>query len=68
MSEWKQYKIVQQAEFHRTGWLGVWDALVSAMTGKPRYSIASPVTVSFYAKSNTEVRFDAVQLEYKEQI
>ncbi|MBU3577505.1 hypothetical protein [Polynucleobacter sp. UK-Kesae-W10] len=34
----------------RGGWLGVWDAFVSAITRKPRFTIAQPVTLSVWAK------------------
>jgi hypothetical protein len=66
MSEWTPYKIVQQAEFHRAGWAGVWDAIVSAVTGKERYLLAKPVTISFYAKHGADVSFNSVQIELKE--
>jgi hypothetical protein len=67
MSEWKQYTIQQGTmPFRRDGWLGVWDALISAITGKPRLLIEKPVTLSFWAKHNSDVSFTQVQLETKD--
>ena len=65
-SGWKQYSITNQTQMYRDGWTGVWDALVSAITGKARVTIAQPVTVSFWAKSNSEISLAVVQAEYKE--
>ena len=67
MSEWKQYTIEGGTSFFRRGgWLGVWDAIVSAVTGQPRLLIEKPITISFWAKHNSDVSFTQVQAEYKE--
>lgn len=66
MSEWKQYTIQQGTmPFRRDGWLGVWDALVSAVTGRPRLLIEKPVTLTFWAKHSADVSFTQVQMEVK---
>jgi hypothetical protein len=68
MNKWKQYTIQGGTmPFRRDGWLGVWDALVSAITGKPRLLIEKPVTISFWAKHGADVSFNSVQVEIKEQ-
>lgn len=68
MTKWKQYQIKQEMYRHRTGWAGVWDALVSAITGRERHSFPHPVTITFYAKANSQVMFNATQVELEEKI
>lgn len=63
MSEWKQYTIQQTMPMLRTGWIGAWDALVEAITGKHRQVIMQPVTISFWAKASADVSFTQVQAE-----
>jgi hypothetical protein len=65
MSKWKQYTVQQTTLMGRTGWLGAWDALVSAITGKPRHVIMQPITLSFWAKAGADVSFTQVQAEIK---
>ena len=67
MSEWKQYHIQQHMELQRTGWPGVWDALVSAVTRQPRIAVTQPVTISFWAKGSGDVRFNHIQAEIEEK-
>jgi hypothetical protein len=68
LTEWKQYTIQSGTSFfRRDGWLGVWDALVSAVTGKPRLLVEKPVTLSFWAKHNADVSFTQVQMEIKDK-
>lgn len=68
MSEWKQYTIQGGTSFFRRGgWLGVWDALVAAVTRQPRLLIEKPVTISFWAKTNSEVSFTGMQAEFKDK-
>lgn len=50
MSEWKQYTVTQTIDMHRSGWLGAWDALVAAITKRPRFTVAQPVTLSAWVK------------------
>jgi hypothetical protein len=58
--------IEYQLGLQRTGWIGVWDALVSAIKCKPRFALAQPVTISFWAKSSGDIRIHGVQAELKE--
>ena len=64
-SEWKMYSYQQQVEVYRSGWRGVWDALVAAITGKPRLLVVKPITISFWAKHNADVRIANTQVEGK---
>lgn len=67
MSEWKQYSLVQSMPMHRSGWIGAWDALVAAITRKPRASFPTDVTISFYAKASSETSFTGIQAEFKDK-
>jgi len=66
MNKWKQYSFETTACYRRGGWLGVWDAIVSAVTGQPRRLIEGPVTISFWAKSGANVSFNQVQTEWRD--
>jgi hypothetical protein len=35
---------------HRTGWLGVWDALKAAITRDGRWVVSKPVQISFWVQ------------------
>ena len=65
MSEWKQHVVQQTVEGVRTGWPGVWDALVSAVTGKPIRTFARPVTVTFWGKGVADAMIAQAQMEVK---
>lgn len=49
--EWRRVMKLTLVPLHREGWLGVWDALVAAITRRPRFSVASPVTFSVLVKT-----------------
>lgn len=61
--QWKQYTLTQTIDMHRDGWLGAWDALVAAITKRPRFAVAQPVTLSFWAKGEPEFSLTQTQLE-----
>ena len=63
MSVWKQVVLTQTIQAHRTGWLGVWDALVAAVTGDKRVTVNVPVTLSVYAKPSENVSLGLAQVE-----
>ena len=65
MSEWKQHQAIYVIDVYRDGWMGVWDALVAAITRKPRFSVAKPVTLSFWAKGSPN--FDLAQVQMEKQ-
>jgi hypothetical protein len=48
---------------HRAGWLGAWDALVSAMTRKPRFTFAQPVVISWWARHGANVVMNGLAVE-----
>jgi hypothetical protein len=50
MSEWIPHEFTEVIHAHRTGWRGALDALVSAVTGRPRFSVPAKVTIRFYAE------------------
>ena len=50
MTGWRQHTITQTIEMHRDGWPGAWDAFIAALTRKPRFAVATPVTLSIWAK------------------
>lgn len=53
--EWKHHVWQFKITAHRTGWPGVWDALKSAITRKPRRTADHPYTVSAFIKYPTGV-------------
>lgn len=54
---WKQIIETKYVECHRPGWKGVWDALVSAITGNKRLSVLKPVTFSAWVNSDSDIKF-----------
>lgn len=61
--KWEQYTMTQTIDVHRDGWIGVWDALVAVITGRPRFAVARPVTLSFWAKGEPSYSLTQTQLE-----
>lgn len=47
----------------RGGWIGVWDALVAAIKGEPRYEVARPYSMSMYVKAFDPKSPSFIQLE-----
>ena len=60
-NDFKQYAVTQDVDCVRTGWIGVWDAIVSALTRNPRLTISKKMTFSIYA--DKPVRLVAAQAE-----
>lgn len=52
MSNWKHNVMTQTIMANRSGWKGVWDALKAAVTGNDRLTVPTPVTVSFWVKTD----------------
>lgn len=48
MSEWQKLIETRHVNVHRTGWLGVFDALKAAITGDSRLVVNVPITLSLY--------------------
>jgi hypothetical protein len=58
MSEWKQVVKYGEMPMHRTGWLGAWDAILAAITKKPRLTVNEPVTFSVWVKTDQVVNLE----------
>ena len=63
MSDWKAYSVQQEIPCVRPGWAGVWDAVVSAATGKPRAATLESYTFSVWATQPVELRIKNARLE-----
>lgn len=53
---WRQVYASTIVPHYRDGWPGVWDALKSAVTRRPRYSCAKNVTFSVWVKGEQELK------------
>lgn len=51
-NEWRRIGLTKMMPCHRTGWLGVYDALRSAITGEPRLVVTKAITVSMLIKGS----------------
>lgn len=51
-NDWKHVAFNYQIPACRTGWLGVWDSLKSAVRGDPRPLVPHPYYVGFWVKHN----------------
>ncbi len=47
---WERKVLTCTIAAHRIGWLGVWDALVAAITQRPRLSVPTSYEFSVWAK------------------
>lgn len=62
---WAKHSMSQTIQANRTGWCGVWDALVAAITRRPRLTVSQPVTMSVSVKSRPGFMTD-LTLEIKQ--
>lgn len=60
---WEHHVLTTTITVRRGGWLGAWDSLVAAITRKPQFCVAEPVTLSFWAKGDPNFSVAQVQLE-----
>ena len=58
MSEWRKVVQMGEVEMHRTGWRGALDAVVAAITNRPRRTFNEPVTFSVWVKTDQEVKLE----------
>jgi hypothetical protein len=58
MSEWRKVVQTGEVEMHRTGWRGALDAVVAAITNRPRHTVNEPVTFSVWVKTDQEVKLE----------
>ena len=54
--EWRQVVQYGRMPRARTGWIGAWDAVVAAVTGRPRHTVMTDVTMSVWVKGDQEVK------------
>lgn len=47
---WRQVTCCQTIHAHRKGWLGAWDALIAAITRRPRLQVPRNVMFSVWVK------------------
>lgn len=55
MSEWRQVMKHDVALMPRSGWLGAWDAVVAAITGRPVKMVNTDVVFSVWVKTDNDV-------------
>lgn len=53
---WRKVCAQQALPVHRTGWPGAWDALLAALTGRPRLTTPRPFSLSVMVKCEDPVR------------
>lgn len=53
-NDWKRIAHIALVDSVRTGWIGVYDAIKSAITGKPRIIVAVPSRLSMYIKQTDD--------------
>ena len=63
MDMWNKHALTQKVPCVRKGWAGVWDALVAAVTGKPRAYFLEDVTFSVWATGDVKLRIAHAQVE-----
>ena len=55
ITDMKKQTLTQTIHSHRTGWIGVWDALVSAITRKPRAVFPCDYIFTIWADRPVEI-------------
>ena len=66
MSDWTKLSETVYANCHRSGWMGVYDALKAVITGNNRLITTRPVTFSVYVSyKNGAFYLSGTQLETK---
>ena len=60
MTEWKKHTLQYDLPVRRNGWLGVKDALKSAILGQEVFEAIRPVKVIFYAKNAVDVKIGTI--------
>lgn len=51
----RKHTLTQTIQANREGWIGAWDAIVAAVTKRPRLSVAREITISIYATETVEI-------------
>lgn len=55
MTKWKHVASTTLINRHRSGWLGVWDALVAAVKGDERISVRRPMTLEMWVGTESDI-------------
>lgn len=63
MSQWKELITISVIEAHRTGWLGVWDALYAAIFKETRITVNRPITFSAWVRCVQETKLSITQAQ-----
>lgn len=66
MAEWTRLTKTVIAPMHRTGWLGLWDAVVAFVKREPRRTVPTKITASVYVKSDKEVKLEIFGFQVEE--
>jgi len=65
MNEWKKLSECKLIPSYRTGWIGVFDALKSAITREPRITFDQNYTFSVWVKSECEAKISLTSSSFK---
>lgn len=67
-NEWQRIYETKYVECHRAGWIGVFDALKSAITGNHRLVVVKPLSFGIWIKADidTEILIGSASLELSE--
>lgn len=57
-NEWRKIIKYEVGLLPRTGWIAVWDALVSAITRQPLKTVPTDIAMSVWVKGNNDVRLE----------
>lgn len=66
MNGWKYNVMTQTIMANRNGWKGAWDAVKAAATGKTQLTVPTPVTLSFWIKTDnpdTKIEYNIAQVQ-----
>ena len=63
MNGWRRVSTVTIGRAYRDGLAGVWDAIVSALTGRPRVTVPQAFTFSIWVKGDKAVELHAAHVE-----
>jgi hypothetical protein len=66
-SSWNYFASTIKVPAVRTGWLGVWDAIKSALKKETRLTHLSGYNIEYWAKFNGERKFDIDDVKVAEQ-
>jgi hypothetical protein len=62
--KWERHWVFFRADVHRTGLLGVWDALKAWFMGRDRITVPTDMTCSLYVKGDAEIDVWGAYIEH----